>query len=713
MKPDFSKIKLKFKREPKPPKPPKEPSKLTVFLNNHAVLEHIPLSLFMCFLLEWMSQHSFVEALHFVTQHTGAYLYNSFLIFSVYSLVFLVNRKTFLRMCISAVFVALGIVNCVVLLNRVTPFGFTDLSMITDLLTMQNTNYFTKQQAALSIVAIGIYAALMVRLFMKGRKQPSKTPFWLRLVLVVLCIGSIPVITPKLQDVGVLTGYFGNLAQGYKNYGYIYGFTTSFMDRGMSKPIGYSKKSIQKIIKDTDMGENTIADEDMPNVVVVLLESFYDVSEAEFLETSEDPIPYFHELEANYSTGHCTVPVVGAGTCNSEFEVLTGMSCIFFGPGEYPQKTILKEAPDCESVAHLLGNMGMGTHVVHNNGGNFYSRANAFSKMGFDTFTCKEMLDITDYTPMGSWPLDDILIPATLDAMNSTESRDFVYTITVGTHGDYPTEKIIEDPAVTVNAVGKTEAQNNQWEYYVNMLRNMDNWMRAYTEALDATGEPTILIMFGDHLPTMGLTESEIETGDLYQTKYVTWNNFGMSKEDMDLTTYQLVPEYLNRLGVHGGTVINYNQAMTSAGKKPGTNAYMKNLEMLQYDLLYGKRYAYGDKADESIASDITMGINDVTVDACYLFGDKVHIYGDNFSKWSKVYVNGEKVSTTYESGQVLTIPKSAIESGDTLTVCQVGSSSTVFRESNTVTFIDPNADEEMTDEEKEADEEAASEDDE
>ena len=710
MKPDFSKIKLKLKREPKPPKPPKEPSKLTLFLNNHALLEHIPLSLIMCFVLEWMSQHSFVEALHFVTQHTGAYLYNSFLIFSVYSLVFLVNRKTFLRMCISAVFVALGIINCVVLLNRVTPFGFTDLSMITDLLTMQNTNYFTKQQAALSIVAIGIYAALMVRLFIKGRKQPSKTPFWLRLVLVVLCIGSIPVITPKLQDVGVLTGYFGNLAQGYKNYGYIYGFTTSFMDRGMSKPIGYSEKSIQKIIEDTDMGENTIADEDMPNVVVVLLESFYDVSEAEFLETSEDPIPYFHELEANYSTGHCTVPVVGAGTCNSEFEVLTGMSCIFFGPGEYPQKTILKDAPDCESVAHLLGNMGMGTHVVHNNGGNFYSRANAFSKMGFDTFTCKEMLDITDYTPMGSWPLDDILIPATLDAMNSTESTDFVYTITVGTHGDYPTEKIIEDPAVTVNAVGKTEAQNNQWEYYVNMLRNMDNWMRAYTEALDATGEPTILIMFGDHLPTMGLTESEIETGDLYQTKYVTWNNFGMSKEDMDLTTYQLVPEYLNRLGVHGGTVINYNQAMTSAGKKPGTNAYMKNLEMLQYDLLYGKRYAYGDKADESIASDITMGINDVTVDACYLFGDKVHIYGDNFSKWSKVYVNGEKVSTTYESGQVLTIPKSVIESGDTLTVCQVGSSSTVFRESNTITFIDPNADEEVTEEEAAADEEAASE---
>ena len=707
MKPDFSKIKLKFKREPKPEKPPKEPSKVTVFLNKYSLLIHIPLSMIMCFVLEWLSQHSFVEALHFVTGHTGAYLYNSFLIFSVYNLVYLTKRKTFMRMVVSAVFVMLGIVNCVVLFNRVTPFGFTDLSMITDLLTMQNTNYFTAQQAAMSLAAIGVYVALMVRLFIKGAQNESKLPFWLRLILVVGCFVSIPVMTPKLQDIGILTGYFGNLAQGYKNYGYLYGFTTSFMDRGMSKPINYSKKTVDKVLKDTDMGESTIADEDMPNVVIVLLESFYDVSEADFLQTSEDPIPYFHELEANYSTGHCTVPVVGAGTCNSEFEVLTGMSCIFFGPGEYPQKTILKTAPDCESVANLLGSMGMGTHVVHNNGGNFYSRANAFSKMGFDTFTCKEMLDITDYTPKGSWPLDDILIPATLDAMNSTESRDLVYTITVGTHGDYPTEKIIEDPAVTVKAVGKSEAQENQWEYYINMLRNMDNWMRDYTAALDATGEPTLLIMFGDHLPTMGLTEDEIATHDLYQTKYVTWNNFGMSKEDADLTTYQLTSEYLNRLGVHGGTIINYNQALTSRGAKPGSNKYMKNLELLQYDLLYGKRYAYGDKAEESNASEIEMGINDVTVDACYLFGDKLHIYGQNFSKWSKVYVNGEKVSTTYESGQVLTIPSSAIKSGDKLVVNQVGSSSTIFRSSNEITFIDPNADVEETEEEEAADAEA------
>ena len=691
-------MKLNFlkNRKEKPKKPPKEPSKLSIFLNKHALLTHIPLSLAMCFALEWMSQHSFMEAMNFVVDHTGAYLYNSFLIFSVYNLVFLTKRKTFLRMVISAVFVMLGIINCVILFNRVTPFGFTDLSMIGDLLTMQNTNYFTADQAAMSVAAIGVYALLMVRLFIKGAQQKPKYPFWLRLALVVFCFVTIPFSTRILQNNGVLTSYFGNLAQGYKNYGYLYGFATSILDRGMSKPKDYSDETVKSILKKTDMGENTIDEENLPNIVVVLLESYYDVSEADFIETSEDPMPFFHYLEENYSTGHCTVPVVGAGTCNSEFEVLTGMSCQFFGPGEYPQKTVLKQT-NVESVADILGEIGYGTHVVHNNGGNFYSRANAFSMMGFDTFTCKEMLDITDYTPLGSWPLDDILIPATMDAMNSTESSDFVYTITVGTHGDYPTYQVIEDPAIEVNAKGKTEEQNWQWEYYINMLHNMDTWMKNYVEALNSTGEDTLLIMFGDHLPTMGLTEEEIATGDLYQTKYVTWNNFGMEKEDMDLTTYQLVSEYLDRLGIHGGTMIDYNQYQTNAGVDASSDEYLEDLEMLQYDLLYGERYAY-DQGDPYPSSDLIMGINDVVIDAAYLYGDKLHIYGDNFTKWSKVYVNGEKVTTSYESGQVLTISADSIENGDTICVCQVGSSSTIFRSSNDYMFYDPNY-EEATDE--------------
>lgn len=94
----------------------------------------------------------------------------------------------------------------------------------------------------------------------------------------------------------------------------------------------------------------------------------------------------------------------------------------YFGTGEYPYKTILKQT-DCESIASDLSKIGYATHVVHNNGGNFYSRTNAFSKMGFDTFTSKELMNITEYTPNGSWPTDDILVSEAMKTFDATPDQ--------------------------------------------------------------------------------------------------------------------------------------------------------------------------------------------------------------------------------------------------------------------------------------------------
>ena len=92
------------------------------------------------------------------------------------------------------------------------------------------------------------------------------------------------------------------------------------------------------------MAENETgrASDDLPNIIVVQLESYFDVDEAEFFTTSEDACPNLHEMYKNYSSGYFKVPSVGAGTANTEFEVLTGMNMRFFGPGEYPYKTVVK-----------------------------------------------------------------------------------------------------------------------------------------------------------------------------------------------------------------------------------------------------------------------------------------------------------------------------------------------------------------------------------
>ena len=655
----------------------------SAFFNRHLIGAHIALSFFVCFMLEWLSRHSFISAWYFVTEHTGPYLFNSYVIFVVFSLVILVKRRTFLRMVILAIFAMFGISNCVILFNRVTPFGFTDLNMIADLLTMRNTGYFTLEQAILSFAAIAIYSALMVLLFRKGAMQTPKLALPIRTAIVIGLFASVPITTAALLQVGVLTSYFGNLAQGYLDYGYVYGFSTSMLGRGMKKPSNYRKEKIRSIVRKTDMGPSEIDGNEGPNIIIVLLESFFDVSEAKFIHTSEDPIPFFHQLEQNYSTGHLKVPVVGAGTCNTEFEILTGGSCQFFGPGEYPQKTILKKT-DFESIASDLNTIGYGTHVVHNNGGNFYSRANAFSMMGFDSFTCKEMLDITDYTPIGSWATDDILTQGTSWTLDSTPQSDFIYTITVEGHGDYPKEKLFDEP-IQVECKGKDEALSNMWEYYTNRIHNVDEFLEEYVKMLESRDEDTLLICFGDHLPTMGLYEHEVATGDLYQTKYVTWNNFGMEKEDVDLTSYQLASVYLDRLGIHDGTILDYNQSTTAAGVKASSNAYLHGLGLLQYDLLYGKCYAY-DGEDLYPASSVVMGSRPIRIDSVYRFDGAAHIYGDNFSKWSRVYVNGERVKSTYRSGQCLEVKDEDLAPGDRIAVNQVGSSNTVFRSSNLYT---------------------------
>ncbi len=670
---------------------------------------HIPLSMGMIFLMEWLSRHSFRAACGFVIDHTGPFLFNSYCVFVALSIVFISRRRGWWRIFISMFFIILGIINSVILLNRVSPFGYTDLYMISDLLTMQDSNYFSAQQALMAIIALIVYIIIMVIYFAKGPKKQNAKPFWQRLILVIGLFASLYPSTVMLRNAGIMTSYFGNLSQGYLDYGYLYGFSTSVLDRGMNRPFGYSKNKIDSILEKDASYVNTLEipseDSSQPNIVVMLLESFYDVSESEFLETSEDPIPFIHSLEQNYSTGHCIVPVVGAGTCNSEFEVLTGMSCSFFGPGEYPQKTIIKET-DCESYADVLHDNGYSTHVVHNNGGNFYSRANAFSMMGFDTFTSKELLDITDYTPLGNWPTDDILIDGTMDAMNKTEGKDFVYTITVEGHGSYPNYQVEENPVVKVKANGKTEEERLAWEYYINRIYNVDDFVHKYIEALDARGEDTLVIMFGDHLPTMGLTGDEVATGDLYKTKYFTWNNFGMEKIDEDLAAYQLVSEFLNRLDIHNGNINAYHQTAMAAGKKYGTSDYLNDLKMLQYDILYGDRYTYKDGTEYG-PSDLVMGVNDVVIDSAYYFNGRLHIYGDQFTKWSKVFVNDEQVSTKYESGQVLSIKASDVKNGDVIKVCQMGSSNTVFRESDTYTVFDPNYVEEEENEIEESDSES------
>ena len=215
----------------------------------------------------------------------------------------------------------------------------------------------------------------------------------------------------------------------------------------------------------------------------------------------------------------------------------------------------------------------------------------------------------------------------------------------------------------------------------------------TYLEELD---EDTIVVFWGDHLPTMGLEDSEMVSGDIYKTKYVTWNNFGLEKNDKELYAYQLMADIFNQIGVHDGTMVAYHQTQLD---NPDKQAYLDGIEQLQYDILYGNRYCYNGDINKYPATDIIMGIDDVVISEMYPYQDEegtkwVVLKGESFTQWSRVYVNGEKIGTTYVSGNELRIKASKISDGDSVVVNQNGSKSTIFRSSNEFTYIVPVIDE-------------------
>ena len=637
--------------------------------NRISLLLHALCSALGYFLIEMISRRSFSAAWTYMTTKPLVFAYNAALIFTTSLIVYLFRRRCFWRVLISILWLLLGIINGVILSNRVTPFTGPDLHLLTDGMAVLN-KYLPAWGVVLALILLGLFALLLLILLIKAPKYKRKVKFRYDLLLVVVGAALFAGATQLALEKRVLSNYFGNIAFAYEDYGYPYCLAVTIFDTGISCPRDYSEQEITRIEKTEDNLPATNEDS-KPNIIFVQLESFFDPTLVEYLNISEDPIPNFRKLMKEYTSGYYKVPSVGAGTANTEFESITGMSLHYFGPGEYPYKSILKETT-CESAPYVLKNLGYSTHAVHNNEANFYGRRSIFPNLGFDTFTSAEyMSEEEDKNPLG-WTKDEILTDEIIKCLDSTEESDYIYTISTQGHGAYPEEQLIDDPEITVSGA-ETEAQNNQWEYYCNEIHEMDNFVKELTDALADYPEDVILVMYGDHLPTMGLTVEDLKNKYLFQTQYVMWDNFGLEKKDENLAAYQMAAEVMDRAGIHEGTIFRYHQA------RRNTRNYQVDLETLQYDVLYGKKYFYdGESPFQRIK--MRMGLYDVTLDSMEEISTVDHTYrlkGTNFTPSSQVKLNGEWYDTVYVNPTTLMISGTEINDFDRVSVVQRSNSST------------------------------------
>lgn len=642
--------------------------KLSKFCNKISLILQALWCAVLYFIIEALCRHSIADAWNYMTGKPLVFAYNTAFIFTTMLIVYLFHRRVFWRVVVSVFWLFLGIVNCILLLNRVTPFTGPDLHMLTDGIAIMQ-KYLPFYGVVIGCIIIGLVLFALLILFIKGPKYQQKIKY--RYVIPMIVVGAVAFggITQLALEKRVLSNYFGNIAFAYEDYGYPYCLATTIFNTGISQPRDYSEEEIKRIEKTESNLPETKEDGKRPNILFLQLESFFDPTLVNYLNISEDPIPNFRKLMKEYSSGYYKVPSVGAGTANTEFESITGMSLHYFGPGEYPYKSILKETT-CESAPYVLKSLGYRTHAIHNNEANFYGRKSVFANLGFDTFTSEEYMSEQDDTNPNDWMRDRNLTKYIMQALNETDDPDYIYTISVQGHGDYPEEPTIENPKITVSG-SSTEALNNKWEYYCNQIYEMDQFVKELTDTLSQLDEDVVLVMYGDHLPTMGLTVEDMENRYLFQTEYVIWDNMELEKKDANIAAYQMAAEVMNRVGIHEGNVFRYHQARRQ------TKNYQADLEMLQYDILYGKQYVYGGKNPYQ-KEKLHLGVEEVTLDKIEKISDgRYYITGTNFTQSAYLEVNGELVEVTYVSPTTLLLTDGDLQDGDEVDIAIRSNSST------------------------------------
>ena len=605
--------------------------------------------------IESLNRKSLIAGVEYMVGSPLLFCFNTLIILLTLSFALFFKREIFVFVSVSSVWLLFGIVNYIILHFRVTPFSAVDFTLIKSAISVSG-HYFSMLNIAMVVVALCLIAFCLACLYRKApyHKHRNGKNIIVSFVSVTVITIVIMFIKSSSTSVQALSTNYTNISEAYENYGFVYCFTNSLIDTGIAKPDNYSEEAVQAITQKLDDNKSTVYENGKPNIIFIQLESFFDVDYVKGLKYKKDPLPVFHSLQENYTSGMLTVPTVGAGTVNTEFEVLTGIRQHDFGVCEYPYKTILKSVAS-ESICHDLAKLGYKSHSVHNNDATFYGRNIVFSSLGFDTFTPMEYMNGITENDNG-WANDDILVDEIIKTLNSTKGTDFTFGITVQSHGKYD---VAMDKEYPLEVSGAPEGMEAQYTYYVNQIAEVDQMIGNLIDKLSERDEKTLLVLYGDHLPSLDISTDELENGDLYQTQYVTWNNYGLDKKDKDLTSYQLYPYILGQAGIHEGIITKYHQQ--SDWQAAG---YTEGLTMLSYDLLYGENYAYNG-INPFNNSDLKMGTDKISVtdvEEIPVVADDEKTYlvtGTGFTPYAQVYFDGSHLDTEWIDSSHLKITES------------------------------------------------------
>lgn len=360
-------------------------------------------------------------------------------------------------------------------------------------------------------------------------------------VLFALFIGQFTI--PYANGLGISV-YTWKPIPSYQDNGFLSSFVSTAQLMIPQKPKGYSKKTADKTVKelasryDEENGEGSAAkaasdqySQQKPNIVVVMNETFSDLSIYNSIKSAGyDGPQYLKSLYAD-SILHGTLQVsaMGGGTCNSEFETLTGNSMAFIGSGVYPYETYNM---NIDNLVSQLKGQGYDTHAIHPAAGSNWNRDGVYSAFGFDTFD--DEATFTGATRFRNRIDDASTYLKTLEYLNGSDTPQFIFDVTLMGHSGYETGLVPEDKRVNCTVDGLDEKNQNKLNEYLATVNEEDAQLKTLIDGIKKSKKPTIVLFFGDHQPALseaigGESDDIVQTEMQWQTCYTMWANYDVA----------------------------------------------------------------------------------------------------------------------------------------------------------------------------------------
>lgn len=529
-----------------------------------------------------------------------------------YLLVQLFTNNTGLTCIISHItLICVGFINYFVYLFRQNEFTFSDLRSVgTGLSVAGNYRFRLEDRGAYVILATGLFVALVRKCHVSFQEKGK-----MRIITVMLGVLACLVIGFDTQGVNTETW---EQKGSYRN-GYLLNFILSVRDSYIKEPDGYSADIIAQLEEEYsgDGSSSVNVDVEDPVIIVIMNESFADLSVLGELETNEPLTPFMDSLVENTKKGYALAPVFGAKTPNSEWEYLSGNSMAFLPSGSVVYQQYISNTPF--SVITTLKNEGYTCVAMHPYYATGWSRNKVYPDIGYD-----EMYFLDDFPQediVRKYVSDQELYDKIIERYESRGANEKLYLmgITMQNHGGYT--ETYDNFDENIYKMGRSYTDANQ---YLSLVHKSDEALENLITYFQNVDQPVEIVFFGDHQPSLntdfytmmngkglsGLTEDELEA--LYTVPFFIWTNYESPSETIPITSIN----YLSTMTLEyaGMELPAYNQfladmmetvpAINSRGYySPENGCYMhvedasgeeaewiQKYEILQYNSMFDKK---------------------------------------------------------------------------------------------------------------------------